>query len=92
MTDSMNKSLEGYPRFLEPGFTPFDPLELTKQTERIVCDGNRRKYTKLSCPRMYGGIATGYACGCCLRCIFCWVHRSRDFRVLSASVKKNRIF
>jgi len=28
---------------------------------------------------MYGGIATGYACGCCLRCIFCWVHRSRDF-------------
>jgi uncharacterized Fe-S cluster-containing radical SAM superfamily protein len=79
MTDSMNKSLEGYPRFLEPGFTPFDPLELAKQTEWIVCDGNRRKYTKLSCPRMYGGIATGYACGCCLRCIFCWVHRSRDF-------------
>jgi uncharacterized Fe-S cluster-containing radical SAM superfamily protein len=28
---------------------------------------------------MYGGIATGYACGCCLRCIFCWVHWSRDF-------------
>lgn len=79
MTDGMDKSPGGYPRFLEPGFTPFDPLELAKQTERIVCDGNRRKYTKLSCPRMYGGIATGYACGCCLRCIFCWVHWSRDF-------------
>jgi len=79
MADSVNESLEGYPRYLEPGFTPFDPLELAKLTEQIVCDGNRRKYTKFSCPRMYGGIATGYACGCCLRCIFCWVHWSRDF-------------
>jgi uncharacterized Fe-S cluster-containing radical SAM superfamily protein len=79
MTDSVNKSLKGYPRYLVPGFTPFDPLELARQTEQIVCNGNRRKYTKFSCPRMYGGIATGYACGCCLRCIFCWVHRSRDF-------------
>ncbi len=79
MVDSMNKPLEGYTRYLEPGFTPFDPLELARQTEKIVCDGNRRKYTKFSCPRMYGGIATGYTCGCCLRCIFCWVHRSRDF-------------
>jgi uncharacterized Fe-S cluster-containing radical SAM superfamily protein len=79
MADSANKSLEGYPRYLEPGFTPFDPLELAKQTEEIVCKGESRKYTKFSCPRMYGGIATGYACGCCLRCIFCWVHWSRDF-------------
>ncbi len=79
MANSANKSLEGYPRYLEPGFTPFNPLELAKRTEEIVCDGDRRKYTKFSCPRMYGGIATGYACGCCLRCIFCWVHWSRDF-------------
>lgn len=27
----------------------------------------------------YGGIATGYTCGCCLRCVFCWVDWSRDF-------------
>ncbi|MHC4118905.1 MAG: hypothetical protein ACYSWO_15510 [Planctomycetota bacterium] len=74
MANSANKSIEGYPRYLEPGFEPFDPLELAKQTEQIVCDGNRRKYTKFSCPRMYGGIATAYACGCCPRCIFCWVH------------------
>jgi uncharacterized Fe-S cluster-containing radical SAM superfamily protein len=79
MADSMKKSIGDYPRYLEPGFTPFDPLELATQTELIVCDGNRRKYTKFSCPRMYGGIATGYTCGCCLRCIFCWVHWSRDF-------------
>lgn len=79
MADNANISPDGYPRYMVPGFTPFDPLELAKQTERIVCDGNRRKYTKFSCPRVYGGIATGYACGCCLRCIFCWVHWSRDF-------------
>ncbi|UCD51918.1 MAG: radical SAM protein, partial [Phycisphaerales bacterium] len=75
----MNRPVDSYPRYLEPGFTAFDPLELAKQTEQIVCVGDRRKYTKFSCPRMYGGIATGYACGCCLRCIFCWVHPSRDF-------------
>jgi uncharacterized Fe-S cluster-containing radical SAM superfamily protein len=75
----MNRSQDSYPRYLEPGFAPFDPLALAGQTEQMVCAGDRRKYTKFSCPRMYGGIATGYACGCCLRCIFCWVHPSRDF-------------
>lgn len=68
-----------YPRYLEPGFTPFDPVHLAKRTEQIVCDGDRRKYTKFYCPGVYGGIATGYACGCCLRCVFCWVSWSRDF-------------
>ena len=70
---------DGYIRALRPGFVAFDPLELARQTEKIVCEGDRRKYTKFSCPKMYGGIATGYACGCCLRCVFCWVHESRDF-------------
>jgi uncharacterized Fe-S cluster-containing radical SAM superfamily protein len=78
---------DSYIRYLEPGFTPFDPLELARCTEEIVCDGERRKYTKFSCPRMYGGIATGYACGCCLRCIFCWVHWSRDFPEKHGSFK-----
>jgi uncharacterized Fe-S cluster-containing radical SAM superfamily protein len=68
-----------YQRYLEPGFIPFDPIELAKQTEEIVCRGDQRKYTKFICTRMYGGIATGYTSGCCLRCIFCWVHRCRDF-------------
>ena len=68
-----------YQRCLEPGFISFDPLELAKQTEKIVCRDDSRKYTKFCCTRMYGGIVTGYTCGCCLRCIFCWVHRSRDF-------------
>jgi uncharacterized Fe-S cluster-containing radical SAM superfamily protein len=74
----MTAAGNGYIRYLQHGFSPFDPLELAKKTEEIVCCGDRRKYTKFSCPRMYGGIATGYGCGCCLRCIFCWVHWSRD--------------
>lgn len=69
----------GYPRYLEPGFVPFDPLELANRTEAIVCRGDRRKYTKFRRVGAYGGIATGFTCGCCLRCIFCWVHWSRDF-------------
>ncbi|MHC4616854.1 MAG: radical SAM protein [Planctomycetota bacterium] len=68
-----------YQRYLEPGFVPFDPLELAEQTEEIVCRGDSRKYTKFCCTRVYGGIVTGYTCGCCLRCIFCWVNPSRDF-------------
>ena len=75
----MNISHETYQRYLEPGFIPFDPVELARQTESIVIRGDHRKYTKFICTRMYGGIATGYTCGCCLRCIFCWVHWCRDF-------------
>ena len=75
----MNFSCETYQRYLEPGFIPFDPLQLTEKTEKIVCRGDRRKYTKFTCTRMYGGIVTGYTCGCCLRCIYCWVHWCRDF-------------
>jgi len=75
----MSVPCETYQRYLEPGFTAFDPLELAKQTERIVCRGDSRKYTKFYCPGVYRGIATGYTCGCCLRCIFCWVNWSRDF-------------
>jgi uncharacterized Fe-S cluster-containing radical SAM superfamily protein len=75
----MTSQGDSYIRYLEPGFTPFDPLELARRTEAIVCDGDRHKYTKFGCQRFYGGIATGYTCGCCLRCIFCWVNWSRDF-------------
>jgi len=75
----MNWSDETYPRCLVPHFRPFDPVELAKRTEEIVCRGDRRKYTKFYCTGVYGGIATGYTCGCCLRCVFCWVDWSRDF-------------
>jgi uncharacterized Fe-S cluster-containing radical SAM superfamily protein len=72
-----------YQRFLTKGFKPFNPLELAKETEKIVTrQGNKgleRKYTDFYSVPVYRGIATGYAAGCCLRCIYCWSNWSRDF-------------
>ncbi len=68
-----------YPRCITPGFEPFDPILLARETEEIVCRGDARKYTDFYATGVYGGIATGYTCGCCLRCVFCWVDWSRDF-------------
>ncbi|MFQ6135181.1 MAG: hypothetical protein ACE5KU_05140 [Nitrososphaerales archaeon] len=42
-------------------------------------DGLERKYTAIYSAPVYRGIATGYAAGCCLRCIYCWSNWSRDF-------------
>lgn len=68
-----------YPRMLTPGMVPFDPLELARRTEEIVCRGSARKYSKMRVVGVYGGISTGFAVGCCLRCAYCWVDRSRDY-------------
>lgn len=72
-----------YQRFLAPGFTPFDPLALANETEKIITragpEGLERKYTDIYSAPVYGGIATAYAVGCCLRCIYCWSNWSRDF-------------
>jgi len=72
-----------YQRFLTPGFKPFNPLELAKETEKIVArqgsEGLERKYTDFYSVPVYRGIATGYAVGCCLRCVYCWSNWSRDF-------------
>ncbi len=72
-----------YPRFLTQDFKPFNPLELAKKTELIVTrrgpEGLERKYTGFYSVPVYRGIATGYAVGCCLRCIYCWSNWSRDF-------------
>ena len=62
-----------------PGFEPFDPLWLARETERVVCRGDERKYTAFYATGVYGGIATGYVVGCCLRCYYCWSGFSRDF-------------
>jgi len=72
-------SLREYPRYVTPSSPPFDPVELARETERIVSHHNQRKYTGFYATGVYGGIATGYSCGCCLRCVFCWVDWSRDF-------------
>ncbi|MFQ6094733.1 MAG: hypothetical protein ACE5NN_01185, partial [Candidatus Bathyarchaeia archaeon] len=72
-----------YQRFLTPGFEPFDPLELARKTEIIVTregpQGLERKYVGIYSAPVYQGVATGYAAGCCLRCIYCWSNWSRDF-------------
>jgi len=70
---------QSYSRFLTPGFKPFDPLWLARETERIVCDGDKRKYTAFYATGVYAGIATGYIVGCCLRCYYCWTGFERDF-------------
>lgn len=75
--------MKRYQRFLTHGFTPFDPLKLAEETEKRVTregpEGLERKYTGIYSAPVYRGIATGYAVGCCLRCIYCWSDWSRDF-------------
>jgi len=77
------KTPKEYPRFVTPDFKPFDPVELAKETEKIVTrrgpQGLERKYENFYATGVYGGIATGYCVGCCLRCVFCWVSWARDF-------------
>ncbi|MCS7139411.1 MAG: radical SAM protein [Candidatus Nezhaarchaeota archaeon] len=72
------EALQGYPRMLKRG-VKFNPLEVARQTESIVCKDGARKYTAFYATGVYGGIATGYVVGCCLRCYFCWTDLSRDF-------------
>lgn len=75
--------MKAYQRFLTPEFKPFDPLELARETEKIVTkrgrEGLERKYVGIYSAPVYQGIATGYAAGCCLRCIYCWSNWARDF-------------
>lgn len=72
-----------YPRFVTPTFDPFDPVELARETEKIVTragpNGIERKYEDFYATGVYGGVATGYCVGCCFRCVFCWVSWGRDF-------------
>jgi uncharacterized Fe-S cluster-containing radical SAM superfamily protein len=59
----------------------YDPLELARQTAKIVCRGTARKYYRFRPAGFYGGIATADCLGCNLRCAFCWaweqVHQVR---------------
>ncbi len=51
----------------------FDPIKLTAATEKVVVDGNRRKYVQLGRPlRFYGGTTSATEVGCNLRCKFCF--------------------
>ncbi len=70
-----------YPRFVTKNWKPFDAAWLARVTEEIVFrkDDRARKYTSFYATGVYGGMATGYGVGCCLRCIFCWVELSREY-------------
>jgi len=74
---------KAYPRFVIPDYEPFDPVELARETEKIVTrkgpNGLERKYEAFYATGVYGGIATGYRVGCCFRCVFCWVSWGRDY-------------
>ena len=49
------------------------PLELNAAIEKVVVDGNRRKYVQLGRPlRFYGGVTSATEVGCNLRCKFCF--------------------
>ncbi len=56
-----------------------DPIKLTLETRRLVCDGSKRKYDFIRVVKsVYRAVPTAYASGCNLRCFFCWAPKSRD--------------
>jgi len=73
--------MDNYPRMVTPSTPPFDPLKLAEATRRVACRSKdrARKYTSIYLAGVYRGIATAYAVGCPLRCIFCWVDDSREY-------------
>lgn len=73
--------MESFPRVITPSSAPYNPVELAEVTQDIVCRqaDQARKYTAVYVAGVYGGIATAYAVGCPLRCIFCWVDDSREY-------------
>ena len=54
----------------------YDPIELSKKTEKIVVENNLKKYYRFRPTGFYGGIATADTVGCNLRCKFCWSNNS----------------
>lgn len=78
---------ENYVRYVTEEFKPYNPLDLAKKTEKLVIDGNKRKYLQSEgneSPRFYldwayGGVITGTSIGCNIRCIFCFAPAARDF-------------
>jgi len=65
----------------------FDPIKLAKETEKIVCKDDKRKYYRFRPAPYYGGIATADCVGCNLHCIFCWA-----WNVVSAPAKMDTFY
>ena len=54
----------------------YNPIELSKKIENIVCKEDKKKYYRFRPAGFYGGIATADTVGCNLRCKFCWSTKS----------------
>lgn len=54
----------------------YDPIELSKKTEKLVTKDELKKYYRFRPTGFYGGIATADTVGCNLRCKFCWSVKS----------------
>jgi uncharacterized Fe-S cluster-containing radical SAM superfamily protein len=55
----------------------YDPIELGKVTEKVICKDSLRKYYRFRGGMFYGGIATADCVGCNLSCAFCWSRAPR---------------
>jgi uncharacterized Fe-S cluster-containing radical SAM superfamily protein len=53
-------------------------VEWAHQLEKIVADGDKKKYYRFRPAPFYGGIATADCVGCPLTCVFCWSGFPRD--------------
>ena len=56
----------------------FNPVELARETEKIVCNKSERKFYRFRPAKFYGGVATADCVGCCLRCAFCWAWKTLE--------------
>lgn len=51
---------------------PFDPIQRSHDVEKIVMQGDKRRYYRFRYAKFYGGIVTADAIGCNLLCAYCW--------------------
>lgn len=50
----------------------FDPIQRSHEVERMVMQGDKRRYYRFRFAKFYGGIVTADATGCNLLCAYCW--------------------
>lgn len=56
----------------------FDPVCRAREVEKLVMDGDKRRYYRFRHAKFYGGINTADAVGCCLLCAYCWNYEKNE--------------
>ncbi|HQJ23174.1 MAG TPA: radical SAM protein [Rectinema sp.] len=51
---------------------PFDTIQHSNEVEKLVMQGDKRRYYRFRYAKFYGGIITADAVGCNLLCAYCW--------------------